>query len=81
MPTATINGISILDAVVNGPSTPTQRQRVLDAFGSSLAPSATTEQKAAQFVSEVSQFIIRRVRHEETIAAGAAVAADFAVQK
>ena len=77
MPTATSNGIAIVDACVNGTSSATQRQRVLSAFSTGMPAEATTEDRAAVFVREVRQFIVNRVKHEESQATTATVDTDF----
>jgi hypothetical protein len=77
MPTATVNGVAIVDACVNSISSPGLRQRVLAAFSSGMPVEATTEERAAVFVREVRAFIVNRVKHEENKNNEAAVESDF----
>lgn len=77
MPSATVNAIAILDAVVGGPSTPAQRQRALAAYATG-AEGETTDDVAARMVSDVRALLLNRVRSVEAKAATRSIEDAFA---
>jgi hypothetical protein len=60
---------SILEALLNGPSTAAQRQRMLAAYGFGLAAGSTNEQIAAAFIAAMRNSVITTIRDYESAAA------------
>jgi 3-methyladenine DNA glycosylase/8-oxoguanine DNA glycosylase len=60
---------AILEALLNGPSTAAQRQRLVAAYGADLPAGSTAEQIAGAFVQSVRADILAKVRDHEAGAA------------
>lgn len=85
MATRVQRAISIIDALLNAPSTADQRTRIANAYSTHLPNTATTNEKAEAFLVSVREMVLNRVKeHEGRIAvattldaAAAAVGTDF----
>lgn len=84
MATYTARAVAVLDALVNGTSTATQRQRVLDAYLYQVQkanPAATNADAAAALIADLRGLVLSRLKDNEARAAAAAtyaqVDADF----